>query len=124
MHCNSSSLRRTSTTKIYPIILALGRFIHRDGRLKFFICNNFKRIKSKYINNNLETVHVNQKFILEELPWLSGFYENLLMRQNRESLFNVLQNFDNFSRNWNYSSPLTCVSASHNENFIMLLVRM
>ena len=62
----------------HSLILAVRRFISRNGTPKLFISDNFTSFKSKNIKNYLRKVDTNWKFILEKSPWWGGFYERLI----------------------------------------------
>ena len=71
-------LELTPDVGVHSLILAVRRFISRNGTPKLFISDNCKRLKSKDIKSYLRKVNINWKFILEKSPWWGGFYERLI----------------------------------------------
>ena len=66
VRCNLSSLLGSyNNVGTHSLILALRKFILRNGTQKLFINDNFKSFKSKE-KNYFRAVNVNWKFILEK----------------------------------------------------------
>ena len=70
-------LELTPDVGVHSLILAVRRFISRNGTPKLFISDNCTSFKSKNTKNYLRKVDINWKFILEKSPWWGGFYERL-----------------------------------------------
>ena len=119
-------LELTPDAGVHCLILAVRRFISRNGTLKLFISDNFKSFKSKDIKSYLRKVNINWKFILEKSPWWGGFYERLIgvmknllkkamgrARLTYDEILTILIEIESIIN----SRPLTYMSDNHDDRF-------
>ena len=60
------------------VILALPRFIARQGMPRLLVSDNFNSFKSLDVKIFCCNQGISWKFILERSPWWGGFYERLI----------------------------------------------
>ena len=74
----NTHLELVPTESSESLLLALRRFVAREGLPSTFISDNFKTFKAKEIKRFALKSKINWKFILEKSPWWGGFYERLI----------------------------------------------
>ena len=119
-------LELTPDVGVHSLILAMRRFISRNGTPKLFISDNSKSFKSEDIKSYLRKVNINWKFILEKSPWWGGFYERLIgvmknllkkamgrARLTYDEILTILIEIESIIN----SRPLTYMSDNHDDSF-------
>ena len=128
LRCNSISLLELiPDVGVHSLLLAVRRFISRNGTSKLFISDNFTCFTSKDIKSYLRKVNTNWKFILGKSPRWGGFYERLIgvmknllkkamgrARLTYDEILTILIEMESIIN----SRPLTYMSDNHDESFI------